>query len=335
MNTWQSPGYAEMGELYSPDLSVRINLAYLAEKRSLPLWYHLLSQLRDRIQLNNMVVRYENMVQRPSDALVRGVDSVLIDEARTPLWSFLVNDLWYESAPIPHNGAYVKTLTEDDYIIDIPSRNQWFVWFWVLTRQATLISLYDIENVALTLLSTMPFVQTTSWFWISICGYEDQEILIVDQFTGPDHGRTSLFDGLHKRSKPKKVFQFKKKLKHLHRLLTKPLPYVKVVRGWQGQKTEEEEFREIYNIRVIPIQQQNPITYYWSSRPSASLKSKFQAVVEDVKSRHEKVKLNYRRYICRWTKWCFLNCWFKQCSSWSFECEKPLKRKLSWTRWST
>ena len=54
-------------------------------------------------------------------------------------------------------------------------------------------------------------------------------------------------------------------------------------------KTEEEEFREIYNIRVIPIPTNRPIAVL-TIRPSLypSLKSKFKAVVEDVKSRHEK-----------------------------------------------
>ena len=63
-----------------------------------------------------------------------------------------------------------------------------------------------------------------------------------------------------KRLKPKKVFQFKKKPKHLRRLLTKTLPYVQeVVRDDRDRKTEEEEFREIYNIRVIPIPTNRPI----------------------------------------------------------------------------
>ncbi|MFQ9597504.1 MAG: hypothetical protein ACLRZG_06275 [Streptococcus sp.] len=97
--------------------------------------------------------------------------------------------------------------------------------------------------------------------------------------------------GFTKRSKLKKVFQFKKKPR-----LSASITYQNLFRmykklsGMTGTgKTEEEEFREIYNIRVIPIPTNRPIARI--DHPDLlylSLKSKFKAVVEDVKSRHEK-----------------------------------------------
>ncbi|MCE2137987.1 preprotein translocase subunit SecA, partial [Streptococcus thermophilus] len=71
---------------------------------------------------DNMVVRKENMVQRPLNfALVDEVDSVLIDEARTPL--IVSGPVSSETNQLYHRAdAFVKTLTEDDYAIDTPTK---------------------------------------------------------------------------------------------------------------------------------------------------------------------------------------------------------------------
>ncbi len=114
---------------------------------------------------------------------------------------------------------------------------------------------------------------------------EDQEILIVDQFTGRTMEGRRYSDGLHQAIEAAKVFQFKKKPKHLHRLLTKTPSMYKKLSGMTGTgKTEEEEFREIYNIwQVIPLQPtvRLPVLTI-SDLLYPSLKSKFKAVVEDV-----------------------------------------------------
>ena len=103
-------------------------------------------------------------------------------------------------------------------------------------------------------------------------------------------------------------------------------------------KTEEEEFREIYNIRVIPIPTNRPIARI--DHPDLlypSLKSKFKAVVEDVKSRHEKGQPVLVGTVAVETS-DYLSQLLVQAGvpSRSFECEKPLQRSANHhERWST
>ena len=172
---------------------------------------------------DNMVVRAENMVQRPLNyALVDEVDSILIDEARTPL--IVSGQTASDTSQLYHMAdAYVKTLTEDDYIIDVPSKTIGLSDSGIDKAESyfNLENLYDIENVALT-----HFIDNASCNYIMILDIdyvvsEDQEILIVDQFTGRTMEDVAILMDFTKRLKPKKVFQFKKKPKHLHRLLTK------------------------------------------------------------------------------------------------------------------
>ena len=134
-----------------------------------------------------MVVRAENMVQRPLNyALVDEVDSILIDEARTPL--IVSGQTASDTSQLYHMAdAYVKTLTEDDYIIDVPSKTIGLSDSGIDKAESyfNLENLYDIENVALT--HFIDNALRANYIMILDIDYvvsEDQEILIVDQFTG-------------------------------------------------------------------------------------------------------------------------------------------------------
>ena len=121
---------------------------------------------------------------------------------------------------------------------------------------------------------------------------EDQEILIVDQFTGRTMEGRRYSDGLHQAIEAKEGVPVQEETKTSASITYQNLfRMYKKLSGMTGTgKTEEEEFREIYNIRVIPIPTNRPIARI--DHPDLlypSLKSKFKAVVEDVKSRHEKV----------------------------------------------
>ena len=290
----------EMGELYSwLGLSVGINLAAKspAEKKEAYLCditYSTNSEIGFDYLRDNMVVRAENMVQRPLNyALVDEVDSILIDEARTPL--IVSGQTASDTSQLYHMAdAYVKTLTEDDYIIDVPSKTIGLSDSGIDKAESyfNLENLYDIENVALT--HFIDNALRANYIMILDIDYvvsEDQEILIVDQFTGRTMGGRRYSDGLHQAIEAKEGVPVQEETKTSASITYQNLfRMYKKLSGMTGTgKTEEEEFREIYNIRVIPIPTNRPIARI--DHPDLlypSLKSKFKAVVEDVKSRHEK-----------------------------------------------
>ena len=290
----------EMGELYSwLGLSVGINLAAKspAEKKEAYLCditYSTNSEIGFDYLRDNMVVRAENMVQRPLNyALVDEVDSILIDEARTPL--IVSGQTASDTSQLYHMAdAYVKTLNEDDYIIDVPSKTIGLSDSGIDKAESyfNLENLYDIENVALT--HFIDNALRANYIMILDIDYvvsEDQEILIVDQFTGRTMEGRRYSDGLHQAIEVKEGVPVQEETKTSASITYQNLfRMYKKLSGMTGTgKTEEEEFREIYNIRVIPIPTNRPIARI--DHPDLlypSLKSKFKAVVEDVKSRHEK-----------------------------------------------
>ena len=290
----------EMGELYSwLGLSVGINLAAKspAEKKEAYLCditYSTNSEIGFDYLRDNMVVRAENMVQRPLNyALVDEVDSILIDEARTPL--IVSGQTASDTSQLYHMAdAYVKTLNEDDYIIDVPSKTIGLADSGIDKAESyfNLENLYDIENVALT--HFIDNALRANYIMILDIDYvvsEDQEILIVDQFTGRTMEGRRYSDGLHQAIEAKEGVPVQEETKTSASITYQNLfRMYKKLSGMTGTgKTEEEEFREIYNIRVIPIPTNRPIARI--DHPDLlypSLKSKFKAVVEDVKSRHEK-----------------------------------------------
>ena len=290
----------EMGELYSwLGLSVGINLAAKspAEKKEAYLCditYSTNSEIGFDYLRDNMVVRAENMVQRPLNyALVDEVDSILIAEARTPL--IVSGQTASDTSQLYHMAdAYVKTLTEDDYIIDVPSKTIGLSDSGIDKAESyfNLENLYDIENVALT--HFIDNALRANYIMILDIDYvvsEDQEILIVDQFTGRTMEGRRYSDGLHQAIEAKEGVPVQEETKTSASITYQNLfRMYKKLSGMTGTgKTEEEEFREIYNIRVIPIPTNRPIARI--DHPDLlypSLKSKFKAVVEDVKSRHEK-----------------------------------------------
>ena len=241
-----------------------------------------------------MVVRAENMVQRPLNyALVDEVDSILIDEARTPL--IVSGQTASDTSQLYHMAdAYVKTLNEDDYIIDVPSKTIGLSDSGIDKAEEyfKLENLYDIDNVALT--HFIDNALRANYIMILDIDYvvsEDQEILIVDQFTGRTMEGRRYSDGLHQAIEAKEGVPVQEETKTSASITYQNLfRMYKKLSGMTGTgKTEEEEFREIYNIRVVPIPTNRPIARI--DHPDLlypSLKSKFKAVVEDVKSRHEK-----------------------------------------------
>ena len=290
----------EMGELYSwLGLSVGINLAAKSpmEKKEAYLCditYSTNSEIGFDYLRDNMVVRAENMVQRPLNyALVDEVDSILIDEARTPLIVSGANAV--ETSQLYHMADhFVKSLDKDDYIIDIQSKTIGLSDSGIDKAESffKLENLYDIENVALT--HFIDNALRANYIMILDIDYvvsEEQEILIVDQFTGRTMEGRRYSDGLHQAIEAKEGVPIQDETKTSASITYQNLfRMYKKLSGMTGTgKTEEEEFREIYNIRVIPIPTNRPVQRI--DHPDllfASIEAKFKAVVKDVKARYQK-----------------------------------------------
>ncbi|HET5985630.1 TPA: preprotein translocase subunit SecA [Streptococcus pneumoniae] len=290
----------EMGELYSwLGLSVGINLATKSpmekkEAYECDITYSTNSEIGFDYLRDNMVVRAENMVQRPLNyALVDEVDSILIDEARTPLIVSGANAV--ETSQLYHMADhYVKSLNKDDYIIDVQSKTIGLSDSGIDRAESyfKLENLYDIENVALT--HFIDNALRANYIMLLDIDYvvsEEQEILIVDQFTGRTMEGRRYSDGLHQAIEAKEGVPIQDETKTSASITYQNFfRMYKKLSGMTGTgKTEEEEFREIYNIRVIPIPTNRPVQRIdHSDLLYASIESKFKAVVEDVKARYQK-----------------------------------------------
>lgn len=290
----------EMGELYSwLGLSVGINLAAKSpsEKReayNCDITYSTNSEIGFDYLRDNMVVRAEDMVQRPLNyALVDEVDSILIDEARTPLivsgpQGSETNQLYFLADKL------VKSLSSDDYIIDVPSKTIGLSDSGIDKAEKffKLDNLYDVENVAIThFLDNALRANYIMTYDVDYLVNEEQEVMIIDPFTGRTMEGRRYSDGLHQAIEAKEGVPVQNESKTSASITYQNLfRMYKKLSGMTGTgKTEEEEFREIYNIRIIPIPTNRPIQRIdYEDLLYPSLEYKFNAVVADVKRRYEK-----------------------------------------------
>ncbi|TAA14218.1 preprotein translocase subunit SecA [Streptococcus parasuis] len=290
----------EMGELYSwLGLSVGINLAAKSplEKReayNCDITYSTNSEIGFDYLRDNMVVRAEDMVQRPLNyALVDEVDSILIDEARTPLivsgpQGSETNQLYFLA------DNFVKSLDKEDYIIDVPSKTIGLSDSGIDKAEKffKLNNLYDIENVAIThFLDNALRANYIMTYDVDYLVNEDQEVMIIDPFTGRTMEGRRYSDGLHQAIEAKEGVPVQNESKTSASITYQNLfRMYKKLAGMTGTaKTEEEEFREIYNMRVVPIPTNRPIARVdHEDLLYPSLEYKFNAVIADVKRRYEK-----------------------------------------------
>lgn len=290
----------EMGEVYSwLGLSVGINLSAKSpyEKReayNCDITYSTNSEIGFDYLRDNMVVRQEDMVQRPLNfALVDEVDSVLIDEARTPL--IVSGQVTSETSQLYIRAdKFVKTLESVDYVIDVPTKTIGLTDSGIDKAEEyfNLENLYDLENVALT--HYIDNALRANYIMILDIDYvvsENGEILIVDQFTGRTMEGRRFSDGLHQAIEAKEGVRIQEESKTSASITYQNMfRMYKKLAGMTGTaKTEEEEFREVYNMRIIPIPTNKPVARI--DHPDVlypTLASKFRAVVEDVKRRHAK-----------------------------------------------
>ncbi|EJF00165.1 preprotein translocase subunit SecA [Liquorilactobacillus mali] len=289
----------EMGELYSwLGLSVGLNISSLSpdEKRAAykcDITYSTNSELGFDYLRDNMVVYREDMVQRPLNfVIVDEVDSILIDEARTPL---IISGQAEKSTTLyTRTDRFAKTLTEEtDFKIDLESKTVSLSEEGIKKAEKYfgLENLYDPDNTALT--HHLDNALRANFIMLRDKDYvvSDGEVLIVDQFTGRIMEGRRYSDGLHQAIEAKEHVEIQQETTTMANITYQNFfRMYKKIAGMTGTaKTEQEEFREIYNMEVISIPTNKPVLR--EDRPDLlypTLKSKFTAVIEDIKERHEK-----------------------------------------------
>ena len=240
---------------------------------------------------DNMVVRAQDRVQRPLNfCIVDEVDSILIDEARTPL---IISGGKFDSKDLYTTAdRAVKKLEEEDYTVDEKTKSVSLTDSGVEKMEKTfhLENLYDLDNAVL-VHHLNQALKANYGFKLDVdYVVEDGAVIIVDQFTGRlMHGR-QFSDGLHQALEAKENVKINEETKTMATITFQNLfrMYNKLSGMTGTAKTEEEEFRDIYNMYVIQIPTNKPVIR--EDLPDlvyATEKGKFAAIVNKIKEIHE------------------------------------------------
>ncbi|CUM75867.1 preprotein translocase subunit SecA [Turicibacter sanguinis] len=288
----------EMGELYRwLGLTVGLNLVGMSseEKKAqyaCDIMYSTNNELGFDYLRDHMVLYAKQMCQRKLNyAIVDEVDSILIDEARTPL---IISGGQKRTANLyVLADRFVKSLRdEEDYNIDIKTKNIQLNEGGIekAERAFRIDNLYDIKHAVLlhhiNNALKANFVMTRDVDYV----VQDGEIVIVDQFTGRLMKGRAYSEGLHQAIQAKENVQIKQETSTLATITFQNLfrLYNKLSGMTGTAKTEEEEFRNIYNMMVVEVPTNRPIARI--DAPDLVYKdvnAKFNAVVEEVVNRHK------------------------------------------------
>ena len=287
-----------IGDLFRKlGLTVGLNLRELTpeqkrEQYSCDILYTTNNEIGFDYLRDNMVVKKENLVQRDLNfAIIDEVDSVLVDEARTPLiisGGARNTEKLYELA-----DNFVKYLADEDYIIDIKAKTIVLSESGIKKAEEhfNIPNLYDIQNV--TLLHNIDNALRANYIMQKDVDYvvQNNTVIIVDPFTGRlMHGR-QFVEGLHQALEAKEHVEIKKETTTLASITFQNFfRMYKKLSGMTGTaKTEEEEFIQIYNMRVIEIPTNRPVIRIDANdKLFATKDAKFKALVRDIKERYAK-----------------------------------------------
>lgn len=289
----------EMGQLYNwLGCSVGVNNSEMSpdqkrEAYKADIMYSTNSEIGFDYLRDNMAVYKEDQVQRGLNyALVDEVDSILIDEARTPL--IISGPGTGTSKLYKQTDRFVKTLkNEVDYKVDLESKTVALTDEGIQKAEKyfNLKNLYDPKNTALT--HHLDQALRANYIMLLDKDYvvSDGEVLIVDSFTGRVMQGRRFSDGLHQAIEAKEGVQIQEENKTMANITYQNLfrMYNKLAGMTGTAKTEQEEFREIYNMETITIPTNKPVQR--KDEPDLlypTLQSKFAAVVKRIKSLHEK-----------------------------------------------
>ena len=288
---WMGPIYEGLG------LTVGINRRDLSPKEKkeqydCDILYTTNNELGFDYLRDNMVVRRENRVQRGLNyAIIDEVDSILIDEARTPL---IISGGEVVSANLYVDAdRFVKSLkNEEDYIYDEKTKGV------TLTDDGNhkaesyfhLKNLYDMENNQLVHYINQALRANYSMKKDFDYVVQDGEVLIVDPFTGRIMKGRQWSDGLHQAVEAKEGVRINQENKTVATITFQNLfRMYKKLSGMTGTaKTEEEEFRNIYNMYVISVPTNKPIARIdYPDLVYPTMKGKYKAIVDVIVEKHK------------------------------------------------
>jgi len=288
-----------MGEIYRfLGLTVGVNYRELnaEEKRAAyncDILYSTNNEIGFDYLRDNMVIKAKDRVARPFNfVIIDEVDSVLIDEARTPL---IISGGVMKSANLYiQTDRFVKGLKENNgYIYDEKTKAVSLDQEGIdkAEKAFSVENLYDIKNTSLVHFINQALKANYSMKNDVDYVVKDDKIIIVDQFTGRLMPGRSFSDGLHQAIEAKEGVTINEETKTLATITFQNLfRMYKKISGMTGTaKTEEEEFREIYNMYVIQIPTNRPVAREdCGDLLFANKNGKYKAIVEEIKERHAK-----------------------------------------------
>ncbi|MCC8990401.1 MAG: preprotein translocase subunit SecA [Staphylococcus sp.] len=296
LSSVQSEEMAELYEFLGLSVGLNLNSKTTTEKREAyaqDITYSTNNELGFDYLRDNMVNYAEERVMRPLHfAIIDEVDSILIDEARTPL--IISGEAEKSTSLYTQANVFAKMLKlDDDYKYDEKTKSV------NLTEQGAdkaermfkIDNLYDVQNVEIishinTALRAHVTLQRDVDYMVV-----DGEVLIVDQFTGRTMPGRRFSEGLHQAIEAKEGVQIQNESKTMASITFQNYfrMYNKLAGMTGTAKTEEEEFRNIYNMTVTQIPTNKPVQRVdKSDLIYISQKWKFDAVVEDVVEKHKK-----------------------------------------------
>ena len=288
---WMGPIYEGLG------VSVGINKRMLssAEKKEAyekDILYTTNSELGFDYLRDNMVVKKDNRVQRGLNyAIIDEADSILIDEARTPL---IISGGQLKSANYYMDAdRFVKGLkNEAEYNYDEKTKNVTLTDDGVTKAESyfKVKNLYSLENNNLVHFINQALKANYGMKVDVDYVVQDGEVLIVDPFTGRIMKGRQWSDGLHQAVEAKEGVKINEESKTVATITYQNLfRMYKKLSGMTGTaKTEEEEFRNIYNMYVIVIPTNRPIARIdYADLVYPSLKGKYKAIVKAIEDIHK------------------------------------------------
>ncbi|ADM72148.1 Protein translocase subunit SecA [Paenibacillus polymyxa E681] len=289
----------EMGQIYNfLGMTVGLNLANMdhaakQEAYACDITYGTNNEFGFDYLRDNMVLYKEQMVQRPLYfCIIDEVDSILVDEARTPL---IISGQAQKSTELYFAAdRFVKSLNvEEDYTLDIKVKSVALTENGVSKAENFfgLENLYDQESVTI----NHHIVQALKANAIMRLDVDyvvaDGEVLIVDEFTGRLMAGRRYSDGLHQAIEAKENIIVQNESMTLATITFQN--YFRMYRKLAGMtgtaKTEEEEFKKIYGLEVLQIPTNRPNQRV--DMPDVvykSVKGKFHAVVDEILERNKK-----------------------------------------------
>ena len=287
-----------MGSIYKfLGLTVGVNLHEMSpeEKREVyncDITYSTNNEIGFDYLRDNMVVRAEDRVQRKLNYVILDeVDSMLIDEARTPL---IISGGKVNSANLYREAdKAVKTLVEEeDYTVGPKTKSVMLTESGSLKIEKffKLRNLYDADNTAL-VHHINQALKANYGMKLDVDYVVDgeQKVVIVDQFTGRLMQGRQFSDGLHQAIEAKEGVKINEETRTMATITFQNLfrMYAKISGMTGTAKTEEEEFRNIYNMYVIQIPTNKPIARVdLPDLVYATMNGKYKAIVNTIKEIH-------------------------------------------------